>query len=228
MSTATYNGASLANVFQGMGSAPAKGRIHVDDVFTFGTTASITTPWIVRDETANTATFVQTAASEAGRFGTMTITPHASGGGRLCQPYANYILSASDFTFCEWWVKFVTGGSYFIGLQALVANQSATFSAGALTANGCGVLIQTDDKMDLVSYSGSANTAVTDVKTLTAGTWYRIGIRATTGLLEAYVDGRYVGRQVMSNAVTAALSPVISTGTTATKILTADLCAVGY
>lgn len=234
MPNTKYNSASLFNPFQGMFTTPANGIVDVDNHLVFGTTAVTTTKWIARDETANAATPAYATATEAGRYGVITLTPHASGGLRFCQNKDNIYLSASNPYYMEAAVKFVTGGSYFVGFAELVANQSAVISAGALAATiqGCGIAIQTDDKMDLISLGTSgdtANTAVADIQTLTAGTWYRLGIKAWQGKLEGYVNGRKVSQQTMTTTITTAMTPtLVAASSGATKILTVDWIGVAY
>lgn len=232
---ATYNQKSITQPFVGIAGASTIGYADIEHFTVIGATGDAAKPRFVgRQEGAGTATIAALTAAEAGRYGVVTITPDATSGGRVCQEVASVLLHESNPVYVEWWVKFVTAGSYFVGLSEVTASATGTISSGALAATqqGCGLAIQTDDKLDIISRGTSgdtANTAVTDVGTLTAGTWYRLGIRATTGLLEAYVDGRYVGRQVMTTALTTALTPTAVAATaTATKILSVDLVAVGF
>lgn len=232
---ATYNQKSLTGPFVGIAGASTIGYADIEHFTVIGATGDAAKPRFVgRQEGAGTATIAAGTADTYGRYGVVTITPDTTSGGRVCQEVASVLLHASDPVFVEWWVKFVTAGSYFVGLAEVVSSASAVISSGALgaTVQGVGLAIQTDDKLDIISRGTSgdtANTAVADVITLTAGTWYRLGIKATTGLVEAYVDGRYVGRQVMTTALTTALTPTAVAATnTATKILSCDLVAVGF
>lgn len=235
MPNTRYNANSLFNPFQGLLSAPANGIVHVDHLSAVGATASVDSAYVGQQNTSSgTATFAVETATESDHYGVCALTSDGTGTARISNQAGTVLLSASVPWHMEALVKFVTGGSYFIGFHEYTASGTNAITTTTFAANtqGCGWMIQTDDKGDLISRGTSSdtlNTAVTDVYTFTAGTWYRIGIRAKQGLLEGFVNGRKVGQQTMSTTITTAMTPSCCQSTaTAAKILRVDWIGVAY
>lgn len=224
-----YNSKTIVRPFQSL--SIASNIIDLDHLVVVGATGDAAKPrYVGRQEGAGTATIAVATATEADRYGVWTITPDGTSGGRICQEAGTVFLSATTPWVVEAAVKFVTAGSYFVGLATATNSATPIISAGAIGSTmGVGVAIQTDDKCDIISKGSSANTAVADMMTLTAGTWYRVAIKAWTTRSEAYIDGRLVGTQTHTYSVTGAMAPSIAACTAnAAKILTADWIAVGY
>lgn len=237
MPNTRYNASSLLNPYQGLLTSPANGIVDIDHMTNVGLTGdpSLAAKYVGRQNfTSGTATFVRTAATAAGRYGTNVITPDGTGNGRIQQETASVYLSTSSPWIVEASVNFVTAGVYFVGFAELIASATVVITTGgafAAAVQGCGICIQTDDKLDIISMGtdDSANTAVTDLVTLTAGTWYRLGVKAWQGKVEAYVDGRKVGQQTMTHTITTAMTPCVAQATvTSGKNLTVDWIGVAY
>ena len=224
-----YNTGSI--LFPPDGLDPASFHVDIDDLLTVGVTgdASLASKYVARTESgANTGTCVVSAAPVAGAYGVALSTPGSATGNRVVQEVGNFVPSASIPITMEARVKFVTGGCYFIGWSEVTATATATVTTSGMAATvpGVGAVIQSDDKLDVVARGGddTASTALTDQATLTAGTWYRIGVKTWPTYSEIYVDGKLRSKITHTTFVGFPLTPHVgSCGAGATKILSIDL-----
>ena len=119
----------------------------------------------------------------------------------------------------------------FLGLAQKRAADARVVTSNAITAGtGAGFLIQTDDKIDLIS-TDSAGTDVRteDVKALTAGTYYNFGIVLYDTVADFYIDGKKVGTTAIATGMgSGAAKNVVPSfeAVTSAKVLTIDWCAV--
>jgi len=212
------------------GLNPAETHVDFDDLINVGATgdASLAAKYVARTESgANSGTCVVTTAAVAGAFGVAASTPGSATGNRIVQEVGNFLTSAAIPIAMEARVKFVTGGCYFIGWSEVTATATATVTTAGMAATvpGVGALIQSDDKMDVCARGGddTASTNLTDQVTLTAGTWYRIGVKTWPTYSEISVDGRKVSTITHTTFAAHPLTPHAGTcGAGATKILSVD------
>lgn len=224
-----YNSGSI--LFPPDGLDPASVHIDIDDLLVVGVTgdAAKAAKYVARTESgANTGTCVASTATVAGAFGVALSTPGSATGNRVVQEVANFLTSATLPISMETRVKFVTGGTYFIGWSKVTATDTATVTSSGLASGiyGAGALIQSDDYLDAIARGGddTASTALTNQIFLTAGTWYRIGVKTWPTVTEIYVNGKIASKITHTTLAASAVTPHVGTcGAGTTKILSIDL-----
>ena len=188
------NTASILFPLEGLN--PADYFVDIDHLQSLGATATASSKYVGRlNAASNSGTIVVSTATVAGHPGVALSTPGSGDGNRIQQEVANFLPAANNPILMEAYVSFVTGGVYAIGWGEAIANQSPIAGASGLESNvhGVAAIIQTDDKLDVAASDGTtAATTLTDQVTLTAGTWYRIGVKTWPTVSEVYVDGRKV------------------------------------
>lgn len=221
-----YNANSI--LFPPDALAPASVECDIDHMWVIGATGDAAKPkWVGRAEGAsNSGALAAATATVAGHPGVITSTPGSSSGARIQMEVAHFMPSDTRPITMEAYIKFVTAGTYFIGWCEVLADQAATATSSGLASNvhGVGVLIQSDDYIDVVaSDDTTASTTLTNQKLLTAGTWYRIGVKTWPTVSKIYVDGRLVSEITHATLAAKAMTPLAGTcGAGATKILSVD------
>ena len=235
-----YNSATLVTPFRGMATASIV--YDFDHLNHVGATGTASANFVLRTEGAsNTGSGGQNGAEvtpSAGEYGAYYITSGSSSGARLCHENGNLIPITGTPIMCEFKAKFTSGSSCFFGFMKPIATATATCTTAlAASTPGAGALITTAGAIGLISqgFGGSANTAVTGIQTLTAATYYRIGIKLFTNKQELYLNGKKIGEQAFGtdtlgsgDANAAGLSPTATLITVSkTKGLVADWIACG-
>lgn len=221
-----YNANSI--LFPPDGLAPAYCSVDIDHMWVIGATGDAAKPkYVYRQESStNGGSGAAATSTVAGHPGIVTSTPGSAAGGRIQMEVAHFLPSATKPITMEALVSFVTGGIYFVGWSEVIATNATTLTSAGFEANvhGVGALIQTDDYLDVVaSDDTTASTALTNQKLLTAGTWYRIGVKTWPTLSRIYVDGRLVSEITHATLAAKAMTPYAGTpGAGTTKILSVD------
>jgi hypothetical protein len=225
------NSASVLFPLDGLN--PADYFVDVDHMFGVGATGDAAKPkYVLRQEaTTNGGVVTFAAVSVDGRPGIARVATGTAAGGRIQMEQAAFLPAADNPIIMEASVSFVTGGTYIIGWSELrdtnnTVGTSAGFTSGV---HGAAALIQSDDKLDVIALGAgdTASTNLTDQITLTAGTWYRIGVITWPTKSEIYVDGRKVSTITHTSLAALPCTPVVGVfGSDNTKILSVDYIGV--
>jgi hypothetical protein len=185
------------------------------------------TEWDARTNVASGGTTALAADSYAGE---VTLTPNGTGGCHLELKTEAFNPGASAVYFLAR-AKIVTAGQYFLGFAQKVAANSAVISSNAIAAGtGAGFLIQTDNKIDIIS-KDSAGTAVRtqDLVTVTAGTYHNFGIILYDTSADFFFNGKKIGTTAIATGMgTTTAKHVVPSfeAVTNSTVLTVDFCAV--